>query len=1256
MSKTPVPHRFRTLVALLCGLAMLLPPCAAAPPPVAGVCRAPADRPPCGASASTPVTEPDLDPGLSNPIHLPTGEKYLREIDLPMPLDGSHPSFIRLYRSAQASESTLGPHWTHEYQVRLQAHAAGWRITATDGRRISFDARGISQEADAGRLQTGSPSDSPQWADATRRPAHVWIRRDGRRLDFDAQGRLQALHTPGQAPLQIERHTSGPLTGRIHHIRRQAGTLTLHYDTTGPDLRLKALETPLGTFHYTYSPAPGAATTEGPRLLTEVRRPDGMRRHYHYEPERQSGNPQAITGVTLAGAEGRTWRARTWFWDRTGRVIRAEPGIAGHTANMLELAYDLPGDSPATRVTRVRSPSGSADFAHRTHQGRTRIVGVSTQACPDCPRTDAPIERDASGRLTAIGALRIQRSPNGAIQRLRHAQGGWPGLTLEYDPAGRRTAWTSRLTGTTRALFDAPGRLQGLRHANGDSLDIGRDAAGRPTLLHYASAGQQALTVRLQWHGDHLRRLSHPAEAETREYDAQGRLSARTIQRPHASGTVHYHERFSYDAAGRLLRHDLPEGGALRYDWGAGTRLDALTWESADGLRHPVITRVPGRPGYRYGNGLHLQTRTTGQAHTLLLSDGPSPIWGEQRLADAQGRILGLHQALFTAGRLAATQHDYAYDTQNRLAGLREASDDGPTATRWLAWDDDGRLAARRTGPQGPLEPPPPIPRDASGLPRSVGDRSLHYQAQRLLARVSPAHGEPIHYTHNAQGHTIRRRQGARETERYYLDNRLVARWDRPAASATGSQDIASPTTFGVTQRYLYAHEVPVGLLQTDARGHTRLYAVHADLLGRPVLVTDDQRAVRWSAAYNAFGRAQTQGDLDLPLRAPGQDEDAATGWHDNVFRTYLPATGHYLEPDPLGPAPTLQALGYAAQQPMRHVDPLGLILLAFDGTRYGRANEGNVWKLAQAYDDGPTYYRAGPGNNQFLDWDALTAASSGQILRNQWQSLLGALQRAQGSEAPIPIDLLGFSRGAALARDFANRIAQQTRNGWFSYDDPLLGTIGLCVNLRFLGLFDTVAQFGLLGASNAGYDLTISGAWQWVAHAVALHEFRTLFPLVSAAQGTPGNVGEAPFIGAHADIGGGLALDDEGDATPRGDLSDVALNWMRWQALAALVPLRPLSEEDQRVTHPLLHDERIPAERLLDGDRTVQDATTRTLGPQSADPRIGAQQRAALDTFIQRFSSWQINSGNVVGSVDMRGYDAWLQTQMGLPTLRTNG
>lgn len=1267
--------------------------------PAGGVCRAPATAPPCAAAAGQAATEPDVDTGLGNPVHLLTGEKYLRETDLPAALEGRTPSFTRHYRSGTVVVGALGAHWTSEYDIQLATTPQGWRLTLADGRILGFDAQG-NADPDNGRITpvTTSTPDAPPGT-----PRHVWRPGDGTQREFDTYGRLITVRAPARAPLRIQRHTDGPLQGAIHTIQQDQVTLTLHYTTAGDTPLMTRLDTPAGTFHYDYDAAPGAprGTATAARLI-RVQRPDGMRRHYFYEKNQQAGHPYALTGVFLADPAGRRWHARQWSYDARGRVASASVSPGAPDTRTLQFAYDLPGPTPSVRTTRIHNDDVQLDVDHATRGTRRVIMGARITACAGCPTSHHPLSRDAQGRLTAIGALRIQRAADGRIRRLQAHDGGWPGLELDYDSSGRRIAWTSALTGRTRTGYDTQGRLQTLRHANGDRLDIAYSPAGRPAQLHHTGTDKTAVTIGLQWHGPWLRRLTHPAEDEFRHYDGAGRLRARDVRRPHPTGPLQYRETFTYDTRGRLLRHALPEGGALLYTWlqpgdteaprdtkASGdtqgsrdtgwprrARLASLIWKDARGRRHTVFTSQPGRAGYRFGNGLELyahaapartDTRAVpgtsataragarrGEDHTLILSDGRQAIWGERRTVDAQGRVQTLAQADAAAnGRPPATARirQYAYDTENRMVGFREhttaaAPSRQPPAT-WLAWAGDGAMAARRDA-SVTASSEQSIRRDASGLPTSSGAHSLHYSAQRLLSRVGLAGGTTLHMTHNAQGHTIRRRHGDQETERYYLDNRLVALWKRPAGAQAPTE---RPLTFGVTQRFLYADEVPVGLLQTEPDGQARLYYVHADLLGAPVLVTDATRAVRWSATYDALGRAHTRGDLDFPLRLPGQDEDPVTGWHSNIFRTYLPQRGHYLEPDPLGPLPGEQALGYAAQQPMRHVDPLGLILLAFDGTRYDAENQSNVWKLSEAYQDGARHYQAGPGKNTHLDWDAITASSSGRILRSQWDALLDSLQAAQGSARPVPIDILGYSRGAALARDFANRVARQTRSGWFSYDDPLRGAIGLCVDLRFLGLFDTVAQFGLLGAANAGYELGIPDAWHWVAHAVALHEFRTLFPLVMATGGAPDQVIEAPFIGAHADIGGGRVLDTPADPATLGDLSDVALNWMHWQALAARVPLAALAPEDQHVTNPLLHDERLPMTRILhDSDRSVQDAATQSLGLQRFDPRLGADQRQVFEAFIERIQLWQAAPGNVVGTVDMQGYGAWLQTALGLP------
>jgi hypothetical protein len=281
---------------------------------------------------------------------------------------------------------------------------------------------------------------------------------------------------------------------------------------------------------------------------------------------------------------------------------------------------------------------------------------------------------------------------------------------------------------------------------------------------------------------------------------------------------------------------------------------------------------------------------------------------------------------------------------------------------------------------------------------------------------------------------------------------------------------------------------------------------------------------------------------------------------------------------------------------------------------------------------------------------DAAVAWSGASRVDQQWERWLNAiaLQR-EGAEA-LALDLVGFSRGAALARHFGNRIAQHVREGRFWYQHPQRGPLSSCVDLRFMGLFDTVAQFNVLGAGNAAFDLSIAPAWKWVAHAVALHEHRWLFPLTSA-RGTQvgGNVVERAFVGAHADIGGGYLTRQASPGSTPGDLSQVALAWMHWQAQAAGVPLGA-GPTAASVTQPIVHDERAVFTRTMQrGDRRVnQPDGSLWVNYQEHAPAMGAEVRQQVESLLARTSPLLPPAPDAVGWVDMPRYTKWLRDTAG--------
>lgn len=128
-----------------------------------------------------------------------------------------------------------------------------------------------------------------------------------------------------------------------------------------------------------------------------------------------------------------------------------------------------------------------------------------------------------------------------------------------------------------------------------------------------------------------------------------------------------------------------------------------------------------------------------------------------------------------------------------------------------------------------------------------------------------------------------------------------------------------------------------------------------------------------------------------------------------------------------------------------------------------------------------------------------------------------------------LQFDLFGFSRGAAAARHFANRV--------FSQDVALIAAIKAGLSgavysgspagkTRFLGLFDTVAAIGTPvngfnpNSANTGkVNLMLRpGVAERVFHITAQHECRFNFALNSVKPAWP----ELALPGVHADIGGG--------------------------------------------------------------------------------------------------------------------------------------
>jgi RHS repeat-associated protein len=196
------------------------------------------------------------------------------------------------------------------------------------------------------------------------------------------------------------------------------------------------------------------------------------------------------------------------------------------------------------------------------------------------------------------------------------------------------------------------------------------------------------------------------------------------------------------------------------------------------------------------------------------------------------------------------------------------------------------------------------------------------YDSAGNRTRATPAVGASIGYGYDQAGRmTSFTGTGGSAT---YAYNGIGQRTTKTVGGATSSFTWDDETTPNIltdgTATYLYG---PDGLPIEQTTTAGTYWFVH-DQIGSTVALLDATGQVAGTYTEAPYGSVTHTGGAATPLQFAGQYTDSESGLVDLRARYYDPATAEFLSIDP-AVTRTLNPYGYAGDNPLNRVDPLGL-------------------------------------------------------------------------------------------------------------------------------------------------------------------------------------------------------------------------------------------------------------------------------------------------------------------------------------------
>lgn len=634
------------------------------------------------------------------------------------------------------------------------------------------------------------------------------------------------------------------------------------------------------------------------------------------------------------------------------------------TDGITQFAYDALG-----RVTTQTQPDLNTVQANYSNNCVTTTdeIGNHRETCSDAlGRSTTVFEPDSTGGLTietdagydvfnnAVSITQKGGSPSSADWRVRgFAYDGLSRLTQMTAPESHITAYSyttaagsvcagdaslpCRITDarniTKTLVYDALNRLTGKTYSDSTA----------PVSYFYDQSSFDGLTIS---NGNGLRTGMSDASGETAwSFDVMGRV----LTRQQTIGTVTKSISFIYNLDGSTATMTYPSGRVYTYGYnGAGEptsvadTVNGISFFSS-GAYNPPGQLTGGNHGAKTGwTGISLANSFNNRLEpTELRATSPLPLTlldlaysFDQGGGKNNGSVVQIAN-----GRDSTRTVNYAYDQLDRLSSAATIS---PTWGDSYGYDFWGNLLQKNVT-KGTAESMALTVNssnqitnagfryDGAGNLLSDGVNSMTYDAEN---RRNPTSGTT--FTYDGDGRRVKKSDGTL----YWVDDNF-----RPLSLGTTSGSITKDFVFLGSKRIAFV-----------ALSTGNPYYYLSDHLGSTAVIgSGDGKAIEWEADYFPFGneRQVFTSSVSNPYQFTGYEYDSDSGYNYAISRFEAGQWGRFLSPDPylgsldIANPQSLNRYSYVLNNPLRLVDPLGLVCDFFD------ADTGELMATSDLGDEG---------------------------------------------------------------------------------------------------------------------------------------------------------------------------------------------------------------------------------------------------------------------------------------------------------------